>query len=240
MKRLFQAVANRMGYEFRRQGGSPENNPFAFARRIVTATSPIILDVGAHHGQTAKQLRSLFPTATIHCFEPFPESSRILEATVAGDSMTRVHRVGISNRNGIAVLNCNSSSATNSFLATDARAPATWGDGLLDTGDRLEVTTRTLGSFCADERIDRIDLLKLDTQGSEYAVLEGAAPILSKRAIGVLVFELITARTYQGQRRPSEYFSLLESHGYALAGVFNPLYPSGLLAQCDVAFTPTA
>lgn len=64
--------------------------------------------------------------------------------------------------------------------------------------------------------------------------------MLSRQAVAVLVFELITATTYEQQRLPSEYFALLESRGYAFSGVFRPIYRRGLLAQCDVAFTPLA
>jgi hypothetical protein len=84
--------------------------------------------------------------------------------------------------------------------------------------------------------MDRVDLLKIDAQGAEYNALEGAADILSRRAVAVLLFELITATTYEQQRLPSEYFALLESRGYVFSGVFSPIYRRGLLAQCDVAF----
>ena len=108
----------------------------------------------------------------------------------------------------------------------------------MDTNARIEVRTTTLDAFCVAESIDRVDLLKIDTQGAEFAVLRGADGMLSRRAISVLVFEMITATTYEQQRFPSEYFAMLESRGYVFSGVFSPIYRHGLLAQCDVAFTP--
>lgn len=134
-------------------------------------------------------------------------------------------------------MNCNASTATNSLLETDRQAAATWGHGLLETDTRIEVVTTTLDEFCRSESISHVDLLKIDTQGAEYAVLEGAAGMLMQRAVTVLVFEMITAATYAQQRLPSEYFTLLESRGYVFSGVFSPMYRNGLLAQCDVAFT---
>jgi FkbM family methyltransferase len=197
-----------------------------------------LFDVGAHHGQTATRLRELFPSAIIHCFEPFPASYAVLERTTAADPHVQRHRLGLSDRPGTATMKCNASTATNSLLETDRRASATWGERLFDTNERIDVGTTTLDAFCVAESIDHIDLLKIDTQGTEYAVFEGAADILSRREVGVILFEMITATTYERQRLPSDYFKLLESKGYAFSGVFSPIYRNGLLAQCDVAFTP--
>lgn len=237
MKRFLQRMANSWGYEIRRISAGNEDDPFVFAKRLIRASQPVLLDVGAHHGQTATRLRELFPEAMIHCFEPFPDSYAVLERATEADSRVRRHRLCLSGRTGTATMKCNASTATNSLLETDCRASDTWGEGLLDTNARIEVTTKTLDAFCIDQSIDRVDLLKIDTQGAEYNVLEGAADILSRRAVTVLVFELITATTYEQQRLPSEYFALLESRGYVFSGVFSPIYRRGLLAQCDVAFT---
>jgi FkbM family methyltransferase len=238
MKHLLQRLANSLGYEFRRLHTAAENDAVLFARGLIHAPKPVVFDVGAHDGETAKRLRQLFPAARIHCFEPFPDSCILLEQATNGDHDTSIHRVGLSNRQGTATMNCNASTATNSLLGTDPRARETWGEGLLDTGGTIEIPITTLDDFCEGEGIERIDLLKIDTQGAEYAVLEGAARLLTRQAVAVLVFEMITASTYAGQRSPSEYFTLLQSHGYGFTGVFSPIYRNGLLAQCDVAFTP--
>lgn len=238
MKRFVQRVVNNFGYEFRRVSAMDDGDSFVFARRLISTPRPVLFDVGAHHGQTATRLRELFPSAVIHCFEPFPESYALLERSTAADLRLRRHRLCLSNVMGTVMMNCNASSATNSLLDTDDRASETWGAGLLDTGDRIEVPVTTTDTLCSAESIDRIDLLKIDTQGAEYAVLEGASGLLARRAVTVLVFEVITAATYQRQRPPSDYFGLLESYGYAFSGVFSPIYRHGLLAQCDLAFTP--
>jgi FkbM family methyltransferase len=238
MKLILQRVANALGYECRRISTRDDGDPFVFAQRFVHVSQPVLFDVGAHHGQTATRLRELYPSAMIHCFEPFPQSYSLLERATEADHRVRRHLLCVSDRTGTATMNCNSSTATNSLLATDRRASATWGEGLLDTNARIEVRTTTLDAFCVAESIDRVDLLKIDTQGAEFTVLRGADGMLSRRAISVLVFEMITATTYEQQRFPSEYFAMLESRGYVFSGVFSPIYRHGLLAQCDVAFTP--
>ena len=238
MKRMMQRVANSLGYEVRKLHAATESDPFLFARGLIHAEEPVVFDVGAHDGETAIRLRRLFPTARIHCFEPFPDSFNLLEHATRADRRTAIHRLGLSDAAGTATMNLNASTATNSLLRTDPRASETWGDGLVDTVGAIEITTTTLDDFCDDRGIGHVDLLKIDTQGSEFAVLGGASRLLSRQGVNVLVFEMITASTYAGQRAPSEYFALLESRGYAFSGVFSPIYRSGVLAQCDVAFTP--
>jgi len=48
--------------------------------KIVTGSSPIIFDVGAHHGQSAEFFSEIFNSPTIYSFEPDPESFQILKS----------------------------------------------------------------------------------------------------------------------------------------------------------------
>lgn len=50
----------------------------------------------------------------------------------------------------------------------------------------IEVETNTIDSYCKEKNIDRIDVLKIDTEGSEIEILEGAKLMLNKTEIIVL------------------------------------------------------
>lgn len=238
MKRLLRRLAKVLGYEVRRLQYANEGDPFRFARTFIETPRPIVFDVGAHDGATTRHLRALFRHATIHSFEPFPESFRLLQLATNGDPQVKIHPVALSNRRGTATLTSNVSAATNSMLPTDPKAVFAWGNGLLDTQSTIGIQTRTIDDFCDEQGVEYIDLLKIDTQGAEFAVLEGAVQRLSRHLVRVLIFELITVPTYEGQRTPADYFGLLQEYGYAFSGVFGPLYRNGVLAQCDVAFLP--
>src|SRR5690606_8055589 len=57
-------------------------------------------------------------------------------------------------------------------------------------GERvLEVPGITLDSYCADRGVDQILLLKIDTEGSEPAVLRGARTLLEEGRIHAIQFE---------------------------------------------------
>ena len=63
---------------------------FTLQGKLIKVREPIILDIGAHVGEVARIYRGMFPLASIHCFEPFPESFQLLSngAEDRADSVT--------------------------------------------------------------------------------------------------------------------------------------------------------
>jgi FkbM family methyltransferase len=235
---LVQRTLRRFGVELRRTNAPDES--FAAQRRLTTATHPVIFDVGAHHGHVALRYRRMFPGSRVHCFEPFPPSFAQLQARVGHDPAVELHALALSSASGHAQLNANAVSDTNSLLPSDPRTQEFWGKGMFERVEQVDVQTVTLDEFCARERIERIDILKIDVQGHEFAVLDGARRMLGERRIGLLYFELIVAPNYVGQRPPRDYFDLLEASGYELIDLFNPIRRLHRLVQADVLFTPRA
>lgn len=129
---------------------------------------------------------------------------------------------------------------TNSLLATDCRAAKYWGPDLLDTDGQLDVETATIDAFCDEASIGHIDILKLDVQGAEYAVLKGAERMLDRHSIGVVYLEIIVAPTYSGQKSLQDYLALFASRGYELFDCYNPVRWRGRLLQTDNIFVSQA
>jgi len=211
-------------------------DPFLATRELVQVDAPVVFDVGANVGATALRYRGLYPRAAIHCFEPYPPSFERLAAALAADGLASVHRTALSSTAGRAVLNVNRNAETNSLLPSDGRAAQYWGEGLLETDGGVEVEVQTVDGFCAERSIARIDVLKLDVQGAEYSVLEGAAAMLAARRIGVIYTEVIVAPTYVGQRRLVDYLALMSASGYELFDLYNPTRRNGRLIQSDIIF----
>lgn len=223
------ALARALGLRSRRR----DAEAFAAQQRLVRNQGPVIFDVGAHRGETAQRYRALFPHATIHCFEPFPESFAALSAAHAQDTRVHPHRLALGSAPGHGTLNVNRSAATNSLLATDDRAAPYWGGELLTTDKTIDVPVTTLDAFCTERTIAHIDVLKLDVQGTEFEVLQGAAGLLRNQAIDVVYMELIVAPTYVGQHALHDYLRMFHEHGYALFDFYNPVRKHGRLLQTD-------
>ena len=56
--------------------------------------------------------------------------------------------------------------------------------------EKIEVQTQTLDNFCRINKIKRIDLLKLDTEGTEDKILLGAKKLLSRKKIDLIYIEV--------------------------------------------------
>jgi FkbM family methyltransferase len=219
-----------MGLEVLR---SKDADPFLIMERLVTKSNPVVLDVGANVGQSARHFRSLFPGATIHCFEPFPDSYDALCSSLRGDGRAQAHKLALSDSTGSSQFNVNRNRATNSLLHTDPQATRFRGNNL-QTEIQINVSTQTVDAFCQEQNIPLIDILKLDVQGGEYAVLRGAHRMLSDQSIDLIYMELITGPAYLGQRGFHEYLTLLDSYKYRLFGIYNWFHCHGWLFQTDL------
>jgi FkbM family methyltransferase len=159
---------------------------------------------------------------------------------LATDSRTALHQCAFSDTVGTGRLNINHFSPTNSLLASDERASCYWGDNLLNTAEQIDVEMRTINDFSVSHAISHIDILKIDVQGAEYAVLAGAKTMMQRQAISLIYLELILAPTYTGQHKLHEYLSFFDSVGYELFDVFNPIRTKNRLIQTDCLFVSHA
>jgi FkbM family methyltransferase len=140
---------------------------------------------------------------------------------------TRIPRVtaihaAVGAQEGHATLHINKLSVTNSLLPASPRA----GDFLvvsdaLDERERTEVPVVTLDGYCASNRIPRIDLLKLDTQGYELRVLEGASELIRREAIPLIHLEVCFVRFYQQQPLFPDVYDYLYDRNYRLVWLYD-------------------
>jgi len=161
--------------------------------RFVAANLPpggVFLDVGAHIGLISFQVLQRVPSARIHAFEPHPDRNaqyrRHIELNDAGDRV-KVSAVALSQASGSA--------------AFDLERHA------IEEG--AAVPTAALDDYLAAKGLDRVDVLKLDVEGHELSVLQGAARALGEGRIGKITLEAMDAH---GDTTAAA--ALLESHGY--------------------------
>lgn len=167
-------------------------------RRLAAARGRLIetiFDVGAHYGEMRRELRQEFPEAQIHSFEPHPESFRQLAATA--DSRDGLHQLALSDRTARLPLHVYGANAAGSEM--DSLEPNAGFALRTDFPVRtIEVECTTLDSFCARQGIERIDLLKIDAEGHDLAVMKGALGMLSAGKIGFVYAEFNDLLDRQG------------------------------------------
>ena len=83
-------------------------------QKLVKNKTPVLFDIGAHHGESVQYLKELFEKSTIYSFEPDPDSFQILSSkTVKG---VFYYNLALSDVNGRSIFYRNKVSHTNSLL----------------------------------------------------------------------------------------------------------------------------
>lgn len=172
-----------------------------------------IIDVGASRGQFAVFARRAWPTAEIVCFEPQPDAATRARL-VLGKSIA-VHECALGSAASTSVLHLSADDDASSLLSIGRQAEEFKGTDEVGT---LDVPVRRL-----DEMVEtapaRPTLLKIDVQGSEMAVLEGAGVLLD--AVDEIYCECSFVPLYDGQPLADEVESFLKERGFELVGTFN-------------------
>ena len=135
-----------------------------------------VIDVGGNRGLYAYRCWRL--GARIEVFEPNPTCLRVLQAWAAGKPRVSVHSVALSNCSGSANLHI---PVDDSGVEHDSSASIEH-DGFAHARDQL-VELRTLDSY----GFDKVSLIKIDVEGHEYKVIEGALGTLASSMPAVLI-----------------------------------------------------
>jgi FkbM family methyltransferase len=191
------------------------NEMYAMANLI--GPGMCIVDVGANEGIfTIMAARLVGESGAVHAFEPSPRDRDRLGANVAvnGLSNVRVHPEALGRVAGKAVLQ-----------VAGAEHPGhntIGGFAYSETAEAytLEVDITTLDELAASENLTRIDLLKIDVEGSETATLEGAQAAL-RRFRPIIVVEAQEASLRQLGSSVSQLLQLLRTCDYDVK-VFGP------------------
>lgn len=199
--------------------------------RIHPGRIHVVFDVGAHIGQSAALFSDTFPDARIYSFEPDPESFQQLRSLAAGYGRVTVVNAAVGDREGEATFFVNAFSQTNSLLKPrDGAGQFLVATDGLDVRQETRVRVLTLDAYCAEHSIPRIDFLKLDTQGYELRVLEGAASLLSRQAVPLIYLEVGFVTLYEGQPLFPEVYQYLFDRGYRLVWLYESSFHSHVYA----------
>lgn len=193
-----------------------------------------ILDVGAHHGWFFHCWLDWCPQAEVHAFEPFPESYEVTRGLYGSDPRVRLHPVAIGASCGHQTLNVlNGSKVSNSFLVPKR---ATWEAVRFDTGEITQVTVpvTTVDAYAQAHALADIFLMKVDVQGYEIKVLEGALETLPR--IDHIFIEAGIKRLYENAPRFSDVFEFLTARGFHLMALRTWHRGNHVLMETDMLF----
>ncbi|NCN03612.1 MAG: FkbM family methyltransferase [Candidatus Pacebacteria bacterium] len=133
---------------------------------------PVIIDAGANIGLSVLYFKKMYPGSKIIAVEPMPENYQLLDMNIFENNLTDVftYQLAISNKTNDIVLHTDQE---NNWHSTASVVPGNW-TGTQNTIP-ITVATKTLDYFIDQAltqfNVKYIDLLKVDIEGAEQAVL---------------------------------------------------------------------
>ena len=154
----------------------------------------VVIDVGASLGEwTLPFARAVGPAGRVIAIEPAPRGAAALASTLAANALhqAEIVRCAMGDHDGTVEFAVPVVTSARTDTGTARIGPACTGH------DALQVSLRSLDSLAAEHDLARIDLIKIDVEGHERQVLDGAAAVLSRNR-PVLVIE--TGHEAKGDR----------------------------------------
>lgn len=198
-----------------------------------------VVDVGANDGGYATTIRGLGYTERIISFEPLQHPFDALRRKAAGDANWEVLQCAVGDAQTEVTINVAGNAGLSSSVlpmleSHTAVAPESRYVGTETVEqNRLDTVLPSLGVGP-----DRRTYLKVDVQGYERAVLDGATELFRSGAIVGLQLELSLVPLYEGAMTYREGLDRAEALGMTLMGL-DPVFAdpkSGQLLQADAVF----
>jgi FkbM family methyltransferase len=230
---VLRGLARRAGYEVRQY--TPLRS-FAAAREALLARADVVLDVGANAGQYGELLRERGYRGRLVSLEPVTEAYEQLRERADADGAWEAVRVAASDADGELTLNVTGDSRSSSVLARNER--------FADKPGWAPKESRSVEARRLDGLVDELlrpgerAYLKLDVQGYERHVLDGAGAALSR--FDAIELELSVTALYEGQPALAEMLPLLAERGFRPVSLEPILLDDeGLLMELDGLFART-
>jgi len=189
----------------------------------------VVFDVGANVGQSAVEFRAAWPEATIYAFEPVPHTFDQLSSCLPGDERLKRFNSALGDAEGIVMMDAEGHSVRNRIV----------------DGGNERVSVVRGDDFCVSCGVDRINYLKIDTEGHDLAVCRGFVSMLRRRRIDLVQVEAglnpanklhVPLRVLCDELEGLGYsiFRLYDQAGFPAARRCNPVFISPELVAANV------
>jgi len=184
----------------------------------VAIDSKVFFDIGANEGYFSIITKKSNPDLSVYAFEP---QGRLQEVIKKNCELNKceINLYNYALSNSITDKKIFLGSSMNNGSSSLTRNPTKW-------GVKTEtIKSITLDSFIESNKIEIIDFAKIDIEGHEYELLQGATNALSRKVIKVLFLDIHTGII--GEKKENEIVSNLKNFGYRKDKICN--------SQCFIA-----
>jgi FkbM family methyltransferase len=177
-------------------------------------------DVGANIGQSVSHIRKNFEKVDIFCFEPVSKTFDILKINTANQNVTCYQiALGAQNTEMDIYIDRNNKGSDMNSLKNITRP---------DHSDQIDlvkekIIVQTLDDFCSSNSINKIDYLKIDTEGYDLEVLKGGSNFIKNQSVGFIEVEVGMNPENKFHVGFVEVKKYLENFGYRIYGIYEQM-----------------
>ena len=177
-----------------------QKKKYSFLKKRINNDINIFIDIGAHHGDTISDFLEIFSINTIYAFEPSKENFNKLkvkkdEIEKSKSVKIKIFPYGLGKKNDILPLNEIADGVSNTFNALNINSRYFKRKKFITTlfgikkfiKNKVPTKVIRLKEFIEREKIDKIDFIKIDTEGFEFNILLGLENDIKK--VKFILFE---------------------------------------------------
>jgi FkbM family methyltransferase len=216
MKNTIKNILHKAGWKLGRETVMSSSS-MQIVKSLSAHNIHVVFDIGANTGQFATELRAYGYTGKIVSFEPLPDAYEQLVKLASQDANWIVHeRCAVGAEAGSININVAGNSVSSSILPMlTSHLDSAPQSKYTHTVEAKIITLDSIYSqYCKDKENG---FLKIDTQGYEWHVLDGATSSLV--ACKGLLLELSLVPLYEGQRLWQEFLTRLTNLKLALHAI---------------------
>lgn len=226
MKKIIKNFFNKLGYDLKKIDKDFTNIDLEDLLKTKINENPIIFDVGGNKGQSVTKYKKIFKNPIIHTFEPIKSQFNIIYEKFKNDKNVKLNNYALGEIVGEKDFNISAQTGASSFnkINQNSKWIEVRSKEYKTTINKFVSTTKvkifTLDDYFLNNNIDKIDLLKIDTQGYEDKVLQGSINTLKKNKIKAVVTELMFDNVYDKYLTFSDIEKFLLPNNFRMVGIY--------------------
>lgn len=245
MKKLIKNIINKFGYEIKRLNPEFKQINFDDLIKEKICKNPVIFDVGGNKGQSIERYIKIFNKPTIHSFEPINSEFNFMNEKFKNNKNIFLNNYALGDKTCKQKLNVTAITGNSSF--NKIRPGTKWlktRSYQSNTSSKTyvksiqEVDVKKLDDYVEINNINKIDLLKIDTQGYEDKILKGSQKTIKGNKVKVIMTEIMFDNVYNKHFSFSDIEKFIIPNNFRMIGIDLPVNNlfSGLFFFADVYY----
>lgn len=191
---------------------------------IIEIKNGTVLDVGSNVGTFIEFInKNIEGKLKFHSFEPIAELCKIQEKYFLNLDIA-INNIGIGSTPGKSIFYTNSVSSQSSFVEKE-------NSNIGRVIKKEEVLVNSIDNYCEENNIEFIDILKIDTEGTDYDALLSAKNMFQNKAINLVKIEITNE-----PENFTNIFSFFQNYNYELLGFCNQKFSNNRVLFVDAYF----